>query len=69
MKETKRIRSGPKPASDTRKTVSMVLSDETTTMLDHMADCAGCSRSQIIRGVIKKEFQRFHQNCSNGSPQ
>jgi hypothetical protein len=36
----------------------MVLSVETTEMLDTLAEEAGMSRSHIVRALIKKEFQK-----------
>jgi hypothetical protein len=53
-------RTGPRPAKgeETRLPVRIVLSVETTEMLDTLAEKAGMSRSHIVRALIKKEFQK-----------
>jgi len=50
---------GPKRAEG-EKTASgaMALSVETTEMLDTLAREVGVSRSQVVRMLIKKEFQK-----------
>lgn len=54
------IRTGPRRAKgdETRLPVRIVLSVETTRMLDTLADEAGMSRSHIVRALIKKGFQK-----------